>query len=254
MKSRRLILIGVLGILLASCSRQSVAEPAPEGRAAAPVPNQSKPLAVLVQKTSAGSAQKDSGQPAEGFPFPDDKGGKLVAKALEPGEKPGSAAHKTSGPKSFPAASFLENPALPLKPYTGGLPKIDWNGPGRPVRPRHLAEEVPLVSYRGAPNLPAVPALPAGPLVRLQSPDPNEVPPLPLLARPVPDRASLADPTVEASSAAALANSIPVRTQPAPFVRLNLPDPFEHHHAVRVRTPPSEDAVPPLVAPRTPLK
>ena len=180
-----------------------------------------------------------------------DQGAKLVAEVLQPREKREA---KIPGPKGWPAAGLVENPGLPILPYAGGLPRTDLPIPGRVVRPRHPTEETPLAGYRGQPVPPPVPEMAVAPLVRLAAVDVNEVPPLPILAKPVPDRASLADPTMEASTAAAVANAIPVRISPAPFVRLNLPDPFEHHHAVRVRTPPAEDIVPPVVIPRTPAR
>jgi len=45
----------------------------------------------------------------------------------------------------------------------------------------------------------------------------------------------LTDPTAEVSLAAVVAQPVPVRTTRAPFVRFNLPDPFEHAQAVRLR-------------------
>jgi hypothetical protein len=80
----------------------------------------------------------------------------------------------------------------------------------------------------------------------VQWPSPNaDAPPfLPTLAQRQLDRASLADPTAESSTAAALQAVIPLRSSAAPFIRLNLPDPFEHREAIRLRTPPPEDPTP----------
>jgi hypothetical protein len=93
--------------------------------------------------------------------------------------------------------------------------------------------------------------LPASPKVAWPSPDINEPILLPILARPVVDRASLDDPSGDASQAAALASSVPERTNPAPFLRLNLPDPFEHRNAARLRTPLPESPLP-IGTPRLP--
>ena len=100
---------------------------------------------------------------------------------------------------------------------------------------------MPLADYRGEPAPPQALELPAGALVRLPSPDVNLPPPLPMLALPVADRVSVDDPTSEASRQAALAAAAPVRTTPTPFVRLTIPDPFEHARAVRLHTPPVEE-------------
>lgn len=55
----------------------------------------------------------------------------------------------------------------------------------------------------------------------------NQLIPLPILAQPAPDRASLDDPTRDASTAAAIAAPIPPRTRKAPFVKRTFPDPYE---------------------------
>ena len=91
-----------------------------------------------------------------------------------------------------------------------------------------------------------------GPRFRLPSADVNQPVPLPVLARPAPDRAPLDDPTADASWTAAVAAAPPVRTAPVPFLRLNLPDPFELRDAIRLRHPPAEDPLPPPSAARPP--
>jgi hypothetical protein len=68
--------------------------------------------------------------------------------------------------------------------------------------------------------------------------------PLPILARPVPDRASLEDATA-AYSATAATTAPPVwRTKPAPFLRLNLPDPYENRRPSRLPALPGDETVP----------
>ncbi len=65
---------------------------------------------------------------------------------------------------------------------------------------------------------------------------------LPVLARPVPERAALEDPTRDASAAAAVAAPIPQRTRPLPFQRLSVPDPFENRGPVQLKEEPPEDS------------
>jgi hypothetical protein len=100
--------------------------------------------------------------------------------------------------------------------------------------------------------LPERPQVPDGGRIRLPGPDANQPVPLPVLAVPRGDRAPLDDPTLDASGAAALAEVLPARASPAPFLRLNLPDPFENRAAVRLRTALPEEAVPLPIAPRLP--
>jgi hypothetical protein len=77
---------------------------------------------------------------------------------------------------------------------------------------------------------------------------------LPILAQPVKDRAPLLDPTLETSIAAALAKINLNRANPAPFQPINLPDPFEHSQAIRLRYPPEELPTPPPITPRWPIR
>src|SRR4051812_13632319 len=94
----------------------------------------------------------------------------------------------------------------------------------------------------------------SAPQVRLLSVDVAGPIPLPILARPLKDRASLTDPTLEASTAAALSKVTLSRAVPAPFQPINLPDPFEHSQAIRLRYPPGELPMPPFITPRSPTR
>src|SRR5262249_53072978 len=87
---------------------------------------------------------------------------------------------------------------------------------------------------------------------RLPSPDVNRPVALPPLAQPVLDRAALDDQTSAASLDAALAAPVPQRSAPAPFLRLTLPDPFEHRQTVKLRAIPPEDLMPVAASPRLP--
>jgi hypothetical protein len=80
--------------------------------------------------------------------------------------------------------------------------------------------------------------------VRVSSTDVNLLPPLPLLANPGSDRASLEDPTADDSLKSALSAAPPIRSNPAPFQRLNLPDPFENAQTIRLRAQLPEEQSP----------
>jgi hypothetical protein len=82
--------------------------------------------------------------------------------------------------------------------------------------------------------------------------DVNRAPPLaPLTPQPTPDRASLDDATADASSAAAVAAPLPQRLRPAPFLKMNLPDPFENRRAVQLPPLPPEQTTPVTAGPKT---
>jgi hypothetical protein len=142
---------------------------------------------------------------------------------------------------------------MPLPPDSGELPRAPVSSSAKPVQPHALPEEAPLTSSQASPILPQRPRLPAGPLVRLPGPDITKPVPLPILATGVTDRAPLTDPSGDASLAAALARPIPIRTTPAPFVPLNVPDPFENRRVAQL-SPPPEDPHPPISVVRTPVK
>jgi hypothetical protein len=192
------------------------------------------------------NSQLTTPQSDEQFPFPADRGGRLLAENLRPSDQiPPLTDEKRIGPKRQPGPAKLENPDVPLPTVAASPPTIPLEQvKGKPVRPHLLQEEAPLSRARIDVSGPVTVKLPTGPKYAWPSPDFNQPIPLPTLARPVVDRASLDDPSGDVSQAEALASRVPDRTTPAPFLRLSLPDPFEHRNSVRLRTPPPEIALP----------
>jgi hypothetical protein len=188
--------------------------------------------------------------PPEGFRFPDDAGGALLAKVLPPSEAGGPSADRTRGPRRL-TQSKLTPPALPLPPAVAVLPRLPASK-RQPLRPRlTLEESLDNVTIRAP--LPQAPALPAGERIRVASPDVNQPMPLPALARPATDRAPVEDVTAEASAAAAVAAPMPQRTTPAPFLKLTVPDPYEHRRPLGLPVP-AESAAPVAGSPQVPNK
>jgi hypothetical protein len=175
-----------------------------------------------------------------------------LAEVLRPGARFDSFGPR-SGPVRWQAALILEQPTVPLSVYKG-MPPLPDAPPRKPAAPRPPREEAPLLSFRQDAKVPARPELATAPLLRLLSPNVKEPLPLPILAQPVKDRASLADPTLEASIDAALQPLAPARTNPLPFTPQNLPDPFENVPAGQLRNPPEESASPPIIPLRTPTR
>jgi len=218
--------------------------------------------APVVQRTA--SHEKAEHRPATGekpkapdvpSPFAGDKGAKLVESLLKPSDETLAAeTRKERAQRSLPAAAFLEQPQLPLPPSSDPVARLPAKQTGQPVRPRALAEGPPLDRYRADPTPPRRQEFATAGPIALPSPDLHQPVPLPILGRPHPDRAPLTDPTADVSVAAALAAPVPIRTNPAPFVRLNRPEPFEHAQTARLRTPLEEEPVPPVAIPRTPPK
>jgi hypothetical protein len=189
----------------------------------------------------------------QGFRFPDDKGGQMLAKVLPPADKaPAPDDNVTSGPKRLPGAPALEQPFVPLPPVQGPVPRLPANRKGTSLRPRPLPDELPLTGSRAEP--PQKQRFFAGDRVRLPGPDVNQPAELPTLAVPAPDPTLLEDPTADFSAFAAQAATMPARAAPAPFVKLSLPDPFENRNAVRLREVPPEKNEPVTAAPKPPGK
>jgi hypothetical protein len=115
------------------------------------------------------------------------------------------------------------------------------------VKPRSAPEGTPLVSYREQVQAPKDVELPTKPLIKLPSVDVHTPAPIPILAQPSKDRASLGDPALDASLEAALKQLAPRRVGPVPFIPYNLPDPFENLRYGQLRNPPAENPTPPVI-------
>jgi len=116
--------------------------------------------------------------------------------------------------------------------------------PLKSVRPQNPAEDAPLVYFRADPILPTTIQLATVPLVRFPSVDVDLPIPLPILAQPQRDRASLVDPTLEASIAATSSPVAIPRLAPKVYPPINLPDPFELSQQVRLSQIPEELPMP----------
>lgn len=126
--------------------------------------------------------------------------------------------------------------------------------PLREVKPRSVPEARPLLSFREESQGPKPMELPTKPLIRLPSLDVQTPLAIPILSRPVVDRASLAEPAFEASVSAAMKPVAPTRDRPVSFTPYNIPDPFENVRYGQLRQPPPEDAQPPVIPVQRPTK
>jgi hypothetical protein len=230
------------GLLLAllGCSRSAVVvmpeEPARAEEAA---------VKKTVARGQADTTERNS------FTFPDDAGGVLLAKVLPPNATEAVRLERSEPSRRSSPSAFMKPPALPLPPSHAVLPRLPDAGKHISLRPRLLLEES-LDALPDSPVLPQAPSLAAGVRVRVPSIDVNQPIPLPILSQPMPERASLADPTQTTSTAAALAAPVPSRTNKAPFLKLTLPDPYARR---RGKVPlPEESNEFPLGSPQTPRR
>jgi hypothetical protein len=241
-----LLLSGALLSALAGCGQ-------PSAPAQVQKPDESAPIVAARGQADGARDDPKKEESGEGFRFPDDKGGQMLAKVLPPEDRgPAATENLAPAPKRLPGAAGLEHPSVPLGPNQGQVPRLPAGRKGPPLRPRPLPDELPLSGAR--PEPPQEPQLPAGDRVRLPGPDINQPAPLPVLATPAPDRSPSDDPTGDFSIATVQGTAMPARTTPAPFAKVSLPDPFENRNAVRLREAPPEKSDPVTAAPKPPGK
>ena len=177
---------------------------------------------------------------------------KRLTELLTPGSDATTSAFM-GRPVAWKGSKAVEEIVAPVKPYAG-LPVRLPKPQGKDVKPRSAPEAQPLVWNREQSQMPQQIELPTSPLLRLPAVDVQTPLPIPILAQPQKDRASLGDPALEASLAAALMPFAPVRDRPVPFRALNLPDPFEHIRTGQLRNPPEENAMPLAIPVTKPTK
>lgn len=200
-----------------------------------------------------GKDTEGKGNPGTGFVFPPDSDSLFRDRLVPPADKTTlEQPNQRLVPRPMPTPRYLERPELPVPAVSPELPSLPLPTSAVAVRPHPLAEEPPLSRSFELPVAPGAEELPAGARVRLPGVDIDQPVPLPLLGQQQPEPLAGMDPTAEFSQAAALAAPLPDRVNPAPFLRLNLPDPFEHSHTVQLRQPPVEDSTPSASAQRPP--
>jgi hypothetical protein len=183
---------------------------------------------ALIEAEFDSAADQTAREPDDVFRFPDDRAGPILSQTLPPSEKlPAPSGRDAPAPRSLPPPDHLDKPSLPLPPSQVDMPRLPA-GKTPSLRPSSLPEELPLLGNKADPLPPEVQHLYAGDRIRVPSVDVNKPIPLPILAQPVSTRAPLDEVTSDASLAAALAAIPPGRTTPAPFLKQNLPDPFEN--------------------------
>lgn len=187
-------------------------------------------LAVALALAATANAQPASVKAAE----------RVAALLGEPGVPPLTV----SPPKSRATPAKIDSPEafLPLvdaKPVLAPSPGL----PGlKPVSPR---EPAPLSGVLGAPIVPVVIVFPTGLLAKQYVLELKADDSLPVLGAYVKDRVAVSDPTMELSARSILSAQNPERLTPVPFTPWNLPDPFEHVEAVRLRKVWAESPEPP---------
>jgi hypothetical protein len=189
-------------------------------------------LAAAQTPAEVEPAEQPVALPAGTFAFGDDSAGRILGRVLPPSEHAKLPADSKAEPRPRRELPALERPETPTAPLSTSLPTLPQAK--RPaLRPHGLPDATPLIDMIEEITTPQRRELPDGERIRTPSRDVNLPIDLPTQARFQPDRAPLEDPTTDLSVEKANAQPSPLRTTPAPFVKVNLPEPFEHRASVK---------------------
>ncbi|QDU19557.1 hypothetical protein [Urbifossiella limnaea] len=231
-------LAAAVGVVALGCGREA---PSPAVAVAEPAvaPVAPAPAAVAAQAPQPPAPLPQPPAPPPVFPFPTDTAGKELPKVVAPQPPAPLPVDR------FGAAPKERAPAAAVRPDSlGKLAAVP--PPALPKRPAGFAphapaERVPLDLGVGADAVPARPSFAVPPVEVVRAPDVTQPPPLASLARQVPDRASLDDPSAEPAGAVIVNRVVNPAVVRAEFWRMVLPDPFELAAQVRPVVPPAAD-------------
>ena len=173
-----------------------------------------------------------------------EKAEKRLAELLAPGG--GTPKMFATKPVAWNSSPAIESFVFMAKPIVGVPVRLAFPAI-KDVKPGSAPEDAPLVAFREQPQGPKEAKLPTKPLIKLPTVDVHTPLPIPILAQPAKDRASLSDPAFGASLDATLKQIAPRRDRPVPFTPINLPDPFENVRYGQLRNPPEENPMPPVI-------
>ncbi len=219
--SMHLFLLGCAGLLLGmqGCSSSSERISADDSRRVALAPSEEKAATLEAP-----------------FRLPADAAGKLLGQVVPPAAHPGRLDNPNRETPRDRTQAHLAEPTAPLPDMTPDPPRTPALVKRSPVRPELMHSEVLEESFL-EPDVPSRPSFATGKRIQMRSEDVTLPPPLPVLSQPLPDRVPLDDATKEASTMAALSASMPVRSTPAPYQRMRVPDPYENRLPLTLSVP-----------------
>jgi len=228
-------------LLACGCARDPSAGPA-MGQPVLAAQPEPKPPEVPKMREVPKAVEPKPPEPAAltEYRFPETDAGRILAKTLPPGPLPPfpDLPRKEQGVRPLPPA--LAEMDTPFKSLPTSPPRYPLTARPQP-RPQSLPERVPLEISRIEIERPSAIVLITGALTRIAPRDVNEPSALSILAKPVPDRASLEDPSIPFTLRSLISLQLPLRDQPVGFLKINLPDPFENLEPAKVKTPAVED-------------
>ena len=232
--------VWLAAVVALGCGRET--PPPPPAVAAAeltPAPVAAAPAPAAPQAPQPPQPPPQPPAPPPVFPFPTDTAGKELPKVVAPrpvtplpverfGVTPKDRAPSAAvSPDPLGKMAVAPPPALPRRPAG--------------FAPHAPAERVPFDLGVGAATVPARPTFAVPPAEVVRAPDVTQPPPLASLAKQVPDRASLDDPSAEPAGAVIVNRVVNPAVARAEFWRMVLPDPFELAAQVRPVVPGNAD-------------
>ncbi|WP_020470680.1 hypothetical protein [Zavarzinella formosa] len=207
----------------------------------AETPPEPKAVAKAEPKTEAPKTPAEPVEAAKSFAFPGDTGGKLLGDMLTPKAPATMPGRTVMSPRERVLPAFLDNASV-LLPDAASNPQTLRLPNRREIQPMSLPEKVAPDFAPAVPSLPAMIVPEVGALHIQPMRDPTQPAELPILSnKPVPERASLADPTVEFTAQSVISLLLPLRETTVPFVKLTIPEPFEFAGQATLKVVPSED-------------
>lgn len=163
-------------------------------------------------------------KPADAPPARNDLAERAVRKALMPDVPAGALPPAVNAPR--PRVSEWDRGELPLPKFTGQLPPSP-QPTARPTFPAPPVERPPVTL--GSASAVEVNAFPAAdrPRVKAARPADPTAADVPAMARQLPDRASVEDPTADLSAKGVIATPLPLPSFALPYLKAVIPDPFE---------------------------
>lgn len=246
---RQLFIFSFCGLSAFGCTEAPAPAPVDVGVAKVepvlPTPAPATPAKVPVVPV----AQEPKPVPVEPVvKLPDDLGGKAVQKTLMPSI---ALPDDVTGPKvPRPRSTAIDRGELPTAPLAITLPALP-NPKVKPAKPSLPPERIPAdLGRAAAENLSAV-KFPEKALVRATGPTNAGAADVPQLARQLPERASIEDPTAEISALKLIETIFPYPVGPLPFLKLSIPDPFEFAEQLKGKLPRESEfgTVPSVVPP-----
>ena len=241
LKSPKRFLTGLGLVLVLGCTSQSASS-----TVTTPLEYPDQTMADITKINAVATtadADPGSSKAANGVPFEfgKDAAGVALGKLLTPSAVERLPTPGMMGQRVIEPAGKISRPA-PELPITTLSPPLLPIGKQKDISPVRLTELLPDTLTAGNLATPTRDPFPIGISPAIARDGFDQLQPAQVIAVPVPDRSGIGDRTVEFSATSATREVLPLRSTPAPFAAVDLPDPFVNGETIRLKTRPDVDA------------